>query len=354
MRVDQLTFTRFLAALPIIIFHFGHETCLFTNETIAFLSQNGYIGVSYFFVLSGFVMMLAYGDKVEVKTSEYWIKRFARIYPAYAAALLFLYTYMISHNSPVEGTGLVLNIFAMQAYVPGHVLDFNFPGWSISVEFFFYLLFPILFNRFYKKLPFKKLSLCIIAIWIFTQVASTLILISNYYHGFPSRSHDLLSYFPPAHLSEFLIGNLAGLYYIQKLKHKKGNYDLHILLLIILMILVIKYHSVLNVHNGLLAFLYIPILILLSMNTGLITRLFKFKLFVFLGEISYGVYIFQLPAFYFLMKWLNKLQIPGPNLIFFTYVFGLILLSSLSYLLLESPIRKWINGKISKTDNSVQ
>ena len=59
MRIEQLTFTRFLAATSIVIFHYGVKCYPFNNNEIAFIFKSADVGVSYFFILSGFVMLLA-------------------------------------------------------------------------------------------------------------------------------------------------------------------------------------------------------------------------------------------------------------------------------------------------------
>ncbi|MDW5290748.1 hypothetical protein [Formosa sp. PL04] len=63
MRLEQITFTRFLAAISIVIFHHGKNIFPFNQEGVSFIIKQANIGVSYFFILSGFVMVIAYGNK---------------------------------------------------------------------------------------------------------------------------------------------------------------------------------------------------------------------------------------------------------------------------------------------------
>jgi peptidoglycan/LPS O-acetylase OafA/YrhL len=60
MRAEQITFTRFFAALSIVVFHFGKNISPFNESSIKILFLQAHIGVSYFFLLSGFIMILAY------------------------------------------------------------------------------------------------------------------------------------------------------------------------------------------------------------------------------------------------------------------------------------------------------
>jgi hypothetical protein len=79
---QQLTFTRFAAALTVVIFHYGRKIFPFQIYPISSLIPTGQIFVSYFVVLSGFIMMLAYWPQTEgFKPWRYWLFRLARIYP---------------------------------------------------------------------------------------------------------------------------------------------------------------------------------------------------------------------------------------------------------------------------------
>ena len=69
MRLEQLTFTRFLAAIAVVTFHYGRGSVLMDNETLGLFFHQALYGVSYFFILSGFVMMIAYSNK-EVKAKK--------------------------------------------------------------------------------------------------------------------------------------------------------------------------------------------------------------------------------------------------------------------------------------------
>jgi peptidoglycan/LPS O-acetylase OafA/YrhL len=154
IRIEQLTFTRFLAAISIVIFHYGKESSLFNNENVSFMFEQANVGVSYFFILSGFVMIIAYIDKENIDFFEYVKNRLARIYPVYFLAIILIL--VIRFFAGVNLVDLILNALMLQAWVPEKALTINFPGWSLSVELFFYILFPFLFNFFYKIKSLKK------------------------------------------------------------------------------------------------------------------------------------------------------------------------------------------------------
>lgn len=348
MRVEQLTFTRFVAAISIVIFHFGKKSYLFNNEVVQSLFFNADVCVSYFFILSGFVMMLAYGNKNFIAPKDYFIHRLARIYPVYIIAILFVVLIQIRTGN-LNFTGLFLNILMIQAWVSGHVLSINPPGWSLSVEILFYICFPVVFNNFFKKTEIKKIFLFIILFWILSQVLF-LILFPIYQEDIHLK--EFLKYSPIMHFNQFLIGNLAGFIFINNLKNKKGNYDVMILILTVLVFFALK--TPINFHNGLLAILFIPLILFISLNTGLITKIFALKIFVFLGEISFGIYILQFPVFsiisaYSITKYLHVTDV---TLAFFIRLILLIIFAAISYLYIEKPIRNLIKANAVKVSQA--
>lgn len=344
MRIEQLTFTRFLAAISIVIYHYGLNIFPFNSEHTRFLFEQANVGVSYFFILSGFVMMVAYGNKENINTLDYLKNRFARVYPVYMLALIFLmYTRYLDKN--IEFDGFLFHAFAIQAWIPGKVLTLNIPGWSLSVEFFFYMTFPLLFNNIYfKRTNFQKSVVFISIIWLGSQILTHWFRGSVFYHGYPSKSHDFLYYSPLMHINEFLVGNLAGLYYMYRLKGKQWQLDLPLLFFIFVLFMSLKYPGHFIYHNGLLAVIFIPIILLMSLNKGLISIIFKNKILVFLGEISFGIYIFQLPVWRLLtdMRLQHYLHTSDQTTFFYVRLCMLILLSGISFVLIETPLRKKI------------
>lgn len=343
MRLEQLTFTRFLAAISIVVFHYGMNVFPFSHDAIDFLFRNANIGVSYFFILSGFVMIIAYNNKDKIEFWDYMKRRFARIYPVFFLAIIVLLVYVIISGGPIGYKGLILNITMVQSWIPGYALSFNEPGWSISVEMFFYLSFPFLFNHFYNQYNYKKLIVPILIFFIGSQIALHFMIHSSFFNEFLSHSHDLTFYFPLMHLSEFLIGNLAGMFFLRGVKAR--NYDLPIIILIVFVSVLIKMNIGINYHNGMLAFVFIPMIILISANNGFLTKMSNRKTFVFLGEISFGIYILQKPVYTWVNGIMKYLNIDNSIVIFYTALLVLIIFSAISYKFFETPLRKIINKK---------
>ena len=139
-RLDTLTGMRFIAALPIVFLHVGSNFVGPASLRAAF--GYGYIGVSFFFVLSGFVLTWS---TTEIPAQRFWWLRFARIWPVQAlvAALAFAF---LAQGRPPDWPGRAADLLLVQSWWPSSDVYFGGNGvsWSLSCEAFFYLLFPAL------------------------------------------------------------------------------------------------------------------------------------------------------------------------------------------------------------------
>ncbi len=343
MRIEQITFTRFIAAISIVIYHFGKNIFPFDHKSISFLFEQANIGVSYFFILSGFIMIIAYQSKSKINILDYFKNRFARIYPVYFLALILLFVGRFIVGDFIDYLGLILNIFVVQAWVPGMALSFNPPAWSLSVELLFYAIFPFLFNSIYSKInKYKTYIFPIFLFFLISQFILHFYLYSEFYKGPKTFSHDLLYYFPLMHLNAFLVGNIAGLFFVNKVKQGLRNFDLPVLIVIILIIIVLKNPVGLIYNNGLFSILFVPLILLICLNNGLISVFFKTKILVFLGEISFGIYILQIPVFNFSKVFLKLVGIKDHLLVFYCSLIILVAVSAISFVVIETPLRNKI------------
>jgi len=144
--IRSITGLRAFAALGVYLNHFGNPSW-FPNY-LSNLHSNGGLGVPFFFVLSGFVLTLSYEQK-SVGTGTFYLNRFARIAPTYFIGL-FVASLYISLTDFSFSYLFVMHIFGLQAWFPSSDSGFAFngPGWTISVEIFFYALFPYLIKLF--------------------------------------------------------------------------------------------------------------------------------------------------------------------------------------------------------------
>jgi peptidoglycan/LPS O-acetylase OafA/YrhL len=139
-RLDALTGLRFWFAFLVVLHHsLGH----WWGSSAHVLADFGYIGVDFFFVLSGFV--LTWSARPGVGPLRFWWNRFARIWPLHLTTLIL--SVVIGVGVVVSGgISLVANLLLLQAWSPQqHVyFGFNAVSWSLSCEVFFYLCFPLL------------------------------------------------------------------------------------------------------------------------------------------------------------------------------------------------------------------
>lgn len=144
-RFVVLDFYRFVAALGVFIFH------LKLIDTGISPAWNGSFGlfVDMFFILSGFVISYSYPSDARgvAAYSRFMIRRIARIYPLHLLSLLiFVVLIGVGLERTARSTPLdfLYNILLVQAWGVTDHLSFNSPSWSISAEFFCYLIFPLL------------------------------------------------------------------------------------------------------------------------------------------------------------------------------------------------------------------
>ncbi|SET27796.1 Peptidoglycan/LPS O-acetylase OafA/YrhL, contains acyltransferase and SGNH-hydrolase domains [Marinobacter segnicrescens] len=148
----RLESLRGLAAIMVVLYHSPFRF----GETSAPIITNSYLFVDFFFVLSGFVMAYAYGDKIRggMGFGEYVTLRLGRLYPLHLFTLMlwvpyilikqYLYetgfggTSQLDENNP---TTFITNLFLIHGLGVNDSLSWNQPSWSISTEFFAYIAF---------------------------------------------------------------------------------------------------------------------------------------------------------------------------------------------------------------------
>ncbi|MGK0271494.1 MAG: peptidoglycan/LPS O-acetylase OafA/YrhL [Cocleimonas sp.] len=359
MQLDQITFTRFIAALTVVFFHYGQSVF---PANISFLFENvtaGPIAVGYFYVLSGFIMSIAYYQPDESKRenfnkTKYWIARFARIYPVYLLALLLIAAAKF-RTLGHDWETLPLHLLLLQSWIPGYPITLNTPGWSLSVEAFFYLCFPFLLVWLYKR-GIKSLAVFAVILWLITQ-AVLLIQLNSAAYAPKSLLHDFIYYNPLMHLNQFVMGLVCGVY----LKNSKGNISnetkngFWLLFSFTAMFLLIwgrpHLEDILGIKlaftNGLLAPVFLAVIIFLAKYKGFITKLFTAPFLILLGEASYSLYILQKPIHGIYDKVIvPRIQL-SDTLHFYIFVILLIITSIASFRFLETPMRKLINKRFA-------
>jgi peptidoglycan/LPS O-acetylase OafA/YrhL len=329
----------------IVIFHFGH-VFPFEATSFSFIFTKAYIWVSFFYILSGFVIFIAYYRGTQIPFRNFYFKRIKRIYPLYFLALVLMFINYILSSKKIDAVDIFLQTLAVQSWVPNRTLNFNTPGWSISVEFFFYATFPLLANYVYPKLSLKQKTIVIGTIWLFTQFLIAIYEKFEIFNPNKTINHAQFLNLPIMHLNQFLVGNLVAMYYLKYLKDRKANYDLVITAIAALLVMSMYFFVNPSSNNGIMAIIFVPLILFCSMNTGVIAKITVWKPFVFLGEISYGVYILQSPVFLITKKACAWLHWPiSANVLFYMSLLLLISIAAACYLLIEKPLMNFKWGK---------
>ncbi|MDX1651269.1 MAG: acyltransferase [Brumimicrobium sp.] len=337
--LKALTFPRFVLAMLVVIFHFGLHLPLFSESYFSEVFKHGAVAVSFFFFLSGLVLAYNYDNRTSPR--EFLLKRLFRIYPIYLASFLaVLISFYLINKDLTDLFRVFMNALGLQAWMPGYALEINFPAWSISVEFFLYSTFPLLLY-FFSKIQWKRfatVSICVIILgWIEHYCAV------NYLYE-PDRFFvgQFILYFPLFHFTTFLAGFLCGKWIVRMKEKRFQNFLFSALSLlgIVLFILILNFDNPLRIyaHNGGLIPVFALICCGLALDRKIFTPLFGSPYLIYLGNISYGIYMWQFPVFIWYSQWTGESQLSGLNFLF--YILILTLWGSLSFEFIEKPIRR--------------
>lgn len=231
--LPALTSLRFFAALAVVVLHYRD----LLGPLPAWLLHGivgGQYGVTFFFVLSGFILTYKYKSWFEqgVRDAAYWrFQRFrlARVYPLYLLGLLLDTPWhlieraqagQLGHDSALYWASWLLNLVGLQAWVPAvpYAMFWNTPAWSVSAEFFFYAAFPFVTALLGRRLrsPGALAAGFVAAIVLSTALSGLVIHALVFQWQAPAQTQYIaMVYNPLLRCNEFLAGCLAGHYFLQ-------------------------------------------------------------------------------------------------------------------------------------------
>jgi peptidoglycan/LPS O-acetylase OafA/YrhL len=361
-QLDALTSLRFFAAMLVLAFHYA--TVHFGDAPVTGLPSLGYTGVTFFFMLSGFILSYNY-HKVDFSSRQnlhrYFLARAARIYPVYLASLLialpFFCIALIRIPFPglqlLFGSSAILAPLGLQSWLPGAACALNCPSWSISTEFFFYLVFPFVFPLIYAR-PGLWIWISLIT-WITSLVVCWLVWLRFGYglsimgdlrsHPAADIASQFVKYFPVVRVSEFLLGILLFVVWERhRSRLSKGALLAAFVIACIGLGVARNEVSEIAFHDGLTAIAWAPLILLgASLRQGLLV----WPVMQFLGRISFCLYLTHEPVFS-LMHWVDKHLLGGLALSISPWCFTIpttivaIGVSALLYSIVEKPARRLI------------
>ncbi|RKH12141.1 acyltransferase [Corallococcus sp. CA053C] len=373
--LDALTGLRFLAALHVVLFHFGTPCLPWAPEWLFYLVGSGYASVGLFFLLSGFVLAYNYVDvdgRMETPSRAFWSARVARVYP------VFLLTFLLSavptmqrslavNSLPVAtvklGTAGLTTLALFQAWVPKLALYWNPPGWSVSVEAFFYFLFPAVARRL-VGLRGARLKVALLAVWVVGLVPPLLYLALrpdgpgtlNVMSG--GNWLTVLKFNPLVRLPEFLLGVLLGLVFVRERaaatsrpRSGGGMAVAGAALLLVAFMLGGRIPYPL-MHNVLLAPASALLVYGLARGGGPLGQLLSRPWLVSLGGASYSMYLLQYPLSEFVHWLATRVDLSSPWRFLGVLVALLVPASVAVHRWVETPwrvrvkrgLQRWVDG----------
>jgi peptidoglycan/LPS O-acetylase OafA/YrhL len=348
MQIPQITFTRFLACFAILVLHFGYFTWPMSVNPLASFRDDLINAMSYFFLLSGFILVVSDAKKdtlpPKINTFKFWKRRAARILPLYYLSILLFFLINFSYRTDLhiiwQLQPYAYTLLLLQSWKYTLAMDVNFPAWSLSVEAFFYFIYPFIY-LFLRKM---KSSLLISFALLFWMLNCAMFV---YLKDLMVHEH-FLHYFPLLHLATFVLGISAGLLFVRHyvwLKEDGRKYIKGYTLLIGLFLLYTGYNNWTFhafQHNGLLAPFFVLLIYSISLSKGKIGKVLGLKPFVFLGNISFAMYILQLPIYQLCSQHIPFLKTLDKSVLFWPYLITLIVFSSFIHKVFEQPIRRMI------------
>ena len=341
---------RGIFALIIVLHHLKIETFIQKSNLII----NGGLVVDFFFVLSGFVISLNYLDKINSKNDliKFQKKRFFRLYPLHLITLfLFIlieiikflvnaYTDLQSTYVPFSGFNNLYSLAANFFLIHGwYGWSYNLPSWSISTEFYTYLIFALIVLNFKHRLLFFII----------------LVLLSLLLFYFNNNGANMLNNFiyPTRCIYSFFLGSLTFLIF-KKLNRNFSDFFSYLLILLSLLIIYISDQLFLNNKYIIAPLLFsFTILFISSLHQGsFLKKILSNRYTVFLGSISYGIYMIHFGMVWFFRqfsKYIFNISVNAQDYLVFNYYLGelftilflafIILLSYLSLKYFENRFR---------------
>ncbi|WP_051856746.1 acyltransferase family protein [Streptomyces sp. NRRL B-1347] len=215
-RLPSLTGMRFAAAAAVFAFHAsfaGFFADPGTQHRLAdVLSKAGWVGVSFFFVLSGFV--LTWSARPADSARRFWRRRLAKIYPSHLVTALAAFVLLATTGAALQPGAVSANVLLVQSFFPqpDMYVSGNPVSWSLSCELLFYLAFPLLW-RALRALPARGLwpLAAALAAAVTALPAAVALLPDTPALALPDGTtgqwqYWLLYVFPPVRAAEFALG----------------------------------------------------------------------------------------------------------------------------------------------------
>lgn len=361
IKLDQLIGLRFFAAMLVVLHHCND---LFGIHIVNF----NWLSVTFFFILSGFSLTLVYPSLENfTKIKKFWLSRIARIWPAYLFSFALGF-YLVPYHW--ETLKALPNLLLLQSWIPfsAYYFSYNPVCWSISVEVFFYTVFPLLLFKWQKHWKSIFLICSVFAIAFFYSIQQLHLI--NYEDpknagGLALTNHSLLNTLPISHLFEFTLGMAAATLWQKKswFSNQKFSsyYEIAILALCIFMmdfnfrILAWSKHNFLGlfltkeVLHIILFFGFACLIFVIARGHGQVSKLLAHPILVKLGQLSYSIFLLHYVLLDAYRANINYLSHWGNLPSLFAYLSCLLILAYLLWRYIELPCRQILTKRAKIT-----
>jgi peptidoglycan/LPS O-acetylase OafA/YrhL len=304
--LPALTGIRTLLAFSIILFHFTPAGI----GPLYPIVDNGYVFVSFFFLISGFILSYNYMDRAGgMRLSDFWVARLSRLYPVYIFALILFWEMLRTEHqvrSPTQfWEGATLTPLLLQGWFPRLATFWNTVTWTLSCEIALYALFPLMLRIRWPGKPTRIVALFVL-VWLIGLVPHTLYILFNPDHLPHSADRysgglwiQTLKYTPLPYFCTFLAGILLGK--LQSVLTLTSRQRLVVAICgfasgWVVFYLLIKHLSYVLIHGGLLTPVFATIILGLG-GPHLISSIFSWKPLVQIGTATYCLYLLHFNAF---------------------------------------------------------
>jgi len=311
--LPALTGIRTLLALTIILFHFTPSGLRWQAHpwvSLYPLVDIGYVFVSFFFLISGFILAYNYADRPQpMNAADFWMARFSRLYPVYVLTLLISFPMLMtewhvrSHRHFWEGA--ILTPLLLQGIFPHLATFWNTVTWTLSCEVMLYLAFPWLVRLRLPRSAWKLLAIFTV-LWIIGLIPHTTYVLRDPDHlGRMADRYsdgvwiDLLKYTPLPYICTFLAGLTLGRLHDAAKLGVRGRMIVGISGFTVFWY--VCYHLVpqlpyIMIHGGLLTPIFAAIILGLAGPSPL-ARVFSIPPLVTIGASTYCLYLLHFNVF---------------------------------------------------------
>lgn len=346
--INSLTSLRFIFAMMV----FGAHCYVIDDFFNAHFFKEGFAGVSFFFVLSGFIISYNYQYKLQehkIDKRTFWAARIARVYPLHWLTLFIAAilggNYVIVSGGFDWAAHFLTSLTLTNAYIPKEdfYFSFNSPSWSLCCEQLFYFCFPFLMPLATKRKRLLHTFLVMAIIVIIGMYLTPQEAIKGYWYVNP------VTRFP-----DFIVGMLLfQLYeYLRKKEFTmlQGS-AMEVTAIIIFMLFYLYVSEVPKVYRY-SCYYWLPVSLVLvsfALQKGIVSKLLDNRFLITGGEISYSFYLIHLFILLPYAEWQKTAEfniewyysIP----VLFITVF---LLNVLSYRYFEKPMNKRVKRWLTK------